>query len=407
MALTEQEQRVCSAVAIRAPQILDDLRLHVGLPTGGRNVAALDETRRRLVERAAAMGASVQSFPGEVRPDWLYGDTPSAQALATVVCRRASAGREILLAGHLDTVHDPRGAFRELILRDDGRTAVGPGCVDMKGGLVICLAALECLESSGVRLNWTLLLNSDEETGSYHSAGTIAAEAARVASGGGVGIALEPATAEGGLVIERAGSGQFMLEVYGKSAHVGRDFASGVSAVLVLAELILRAGRLARPELGEILNIGPISGGQATNVVPDHARAWGNVRFATMESAKRLEAALKELEETAASGSRIRVHTSFIRPAKPLTTGTQRLAEVARASAEALEQKLPFSKTAGVCDGNIMQAAGLATIDTMGVRGGGLHTPDEWIELSSLVERSQLLAVTMMRVARCQDGFSL
>ena len=79
--------------------------------------------------------------------------------------------RPVLISGHLDTVHTPppAGTFTRLTVAADGRTAVGPGCVDMKGGLVIGIAALECLEEAGVRLPWTFVLNSDEETGSYHS----------------------------------------------------------------------------------------------------------------------------------------------------------------------------------------------------------------------------------------------
>ncbi|MEO0629405.1 MAG: M20/M25/M40 family metallo-hydrolase [Planctomycetota bacterium] len=96
----------------------------------------------------------------------------------------------------------------------------------------------------------------------------------------------------------------------------------------------------------------------------------------------------------------MRVYRSFNRPAKPLIPATQKLADLARTAAESLGQQLPFAKTGGVCDGNIMQDAGLPTIDTMGVRGGGLHTPDEWIELLSLVERCQLLAVLLLRLSQ-------
>ena len=91
-------------------------------------------------------------------------------------------------------------------------------------------------------------------------------------------------------------------------------------------------------------------------------------------------------------------HQSFNRPAKPLIPATQRLADLARAAAEDLGQKLPFGSPGGVCDGNNLQAAGLPTIDTLGVRGGALHTLQEWIDLSSLVERCQMLAVVVMRV---------
>jgi len=93
------------------------------------------------------------------------------------------------------------------------------------------------------------------------------------------------------------------------------------------------------------------------------------------------------------------VQATLNRPAKPTTDGTMVLANLARAVAEDLGQKLPFGKTGGVCEGNNLQAEGLPTIDTLGVRGGGLHTPQEWIDLSSLVERCQLLAILLSRLS--------
>ncbi len=403
MSLTQAEQRVCAAIQRRSSALLDDLRLHVGLPTGGRNLRALDESRERLTSRAAALGAGVELIPGVERPTWLYGETPGLSPLPMVVCRRndVSAGeQELLVAGHFDTVHDPDGSFRILTIAADGKTATGPGCVDMKGGLVIAMAALEMLEESGERINWTLMLNSDEETGSYHSAPAIQAEAARVAALGGLGIALEPATSDGGLVIERAGSGQFRVEVRGKAAHVGRDFASGVSAVNELARAILDLHALNDSATGLIVNIGPLQGGSATNVVPDLARCWGNVRFPATLGTDAVAAGPKRVERTESAGVTVKVEMNIGRPAKPLTPEVQQFADLVRSAATDLGQTLPFSKTAGVCDGNLMQAAGLPTLDTLGVRGGGLHTPQEWIELSSLVQRCQLLALTMMRASQ-------
>jgi glutamate carboxypeptidase len=154
---------------------------------------------------------------------------------------------------------------------------------------------------------------------------------------------------------------------------------------------------MADAERGLILNVGPLEGGGATNAVPDRARAWGNVRFATSEHAEQIAAMLDSLETDAMPS--VRVDRVFNRPAKPLIEPTRRLADLARQAAEDLGQSLPFQSTGGVCDGNIMQAAGLATIDTVGVRGGGLHTRDEWIELASLVERCRLLAVLISRIA--------
>jgi len=265
----------------------------------------------------------------------------------------------------------------------------------MKGGLVIAMAALESLEECGIRCGWSFLMNSDEETGSYFSDTALATEA----RAHDVGLALEPALAGGELAVDRMGSGQFAIRCRGKASHVGRAFAEGVSAVTKLGECIVAAGKMPDITRGKILNIGPLRGGAATNAVPDEAWAWGNVRYPTQEICDELARELDAMATPEGSMPGAEVMRSFNRPAKPLIPRTEKLAMLAREAAEDLGQRLPFAKTGGVCDGNQLQAAGLPTIDTLGVRGGGLHTPDEWIELASLVERCQMLALTISRLA--------
>lgn len=394
MTLTQDETRLCEAIEARRSALLDDLRLHVETPTGGFNTSALDETRARFVSRLEALGAVTELVQGDPKPDWLPGGS-SDTVPPTAICRRpADTPKSVLITGHLDTVHDPEGPFRELTIAPDGKTATGPGCVDMKGGLVIAMAALEALHETGVPASWGFLMNSDEETGSFHSAKAIADESAKY----DLGLALEPAMAGGELAIERSGSGQFMIECRGRAAHVGRSFTEGVSAVTALAERMTSVSAMPDPANGRILSIGPVEGGVATNAVPDRARAWGNARFPTPEAADEIDSMLQALTTPDDAMPRTIVHTCFNRPAKPLIPATERLALAARQAAQDLGQSLPFASTGGVCDGNIMQHAGLPTIDTLGVRGGGLHTPDEWIELPSLVERCQLLALLIARL---------
>ncbi|MBZ0173131.1 MAG: M20/M25/M40 family metallo-hydrolase, partial [Phycisphaerales bacterium] len=367
-----------------------------GTPTGKGHRPGLDETRERLTARLAALGAEVETHPGRSKPDWLIGAAPDSGPPPTAVCRRLRAGSpRVLIAGHLDTVHDPESDFRALTISPDGETATGPGCVDMKGGLVIAVAALEALEDAGADASWTFYLNSDEETGTYHSRETLEDES----RGHDWGLALEPALPGGELAIERMGAGQFMVECRGKSAHVGRAFTEGVSAVNKLAECLVAISKMPDPEHGKILNVGPLQGGPVVNAVPDLARAWGNVRYPTPAVGDEIGAMLDALATGPDAMPAVSVFRSFNRPAKPMLPETEALGLRARGVAEALGQRLPFINTGGVCDGNIMQNAGLPTIDTLGVRGGGLHTPDEWIELPSLVERCQLLAVLVHRLS--------
>ncbi|MFO0829559.1 MAG: M20/M25/M40 family metallo-hydrolase [Phycisphaerales bacterium] len=397
MSLDDVETRLRDAIARRGDALYRDLEMAVAIPTGGRHRVGLDELRGVVGRRLSALGAALAEKPGDARPSWLAlpDDPPDVDVPPTLIASRlARDGPRVLLAGHLDTVHDPRGPFRTLT-RESDLVCRGPGAVDMKGGVVIALHALEAIADAGIALRWSFLLNSDEETGSFHSARHLE-DAARDHD---VGIALEPAAEGGGLVVARMGTGQFRIDCGGRAAHVGRDFAKGVSAVTALARAVLDLSALADPSKGRIVNVGPLVGGRVTNAVPDRASAWGNVRFADDATARELAARFDALDTGADAMPSVRVRHAFNRPAKPTTPEVERFALGVRAVAEALGQSLPFATTGGVCDGNILQSVGLPTLDTLGVRGGNLHRTDEWVEIPSLVERCQLLAITLRRIA--------
>ncbi|MCH6550436.1 MAG: M20/M25/M40 family metallo-hydrolase [Planctomycetes bacterium] len=400
MALTDTERRLCDLVKARSDLLLKQLAEHVAIPTGRNYTPGLDRYRDLLAERLSALGAVIKHMPGEPRPKWLEtpGESSAGPSIPpTLVAKHRvdSATPRILIVGHLDTVHDPEDSFCELTVSSDGKIATGPGAVDMKGGVLIAVTALEMLAEAGVELNWTMLLNSDEETGSFHSEAALR----EAASEHDLGIVLEPALADGALVIERVGSGQFMVEVFGRAAHVGRNFAEGRSAVNELAAIVGRLAGASAPHRGEIVNVGPLRGGSVTNTVPDRAAGWGNVRYVDPAAGDRLAALIDGLATPDDAMPRVVVRRSWNRPVKPLTAAVRGLAESVRAAASDLGQPLSFASTGGVCDGNILQDAGLPTLDTLGVRGGNLHRDDEFIEIASLVDRCQLLAVLLARLA--------
>lgn len=397
-ALSPSEEKIRKFIRARDRAMRETLAQWVAIPTGHNFAPGLDQLRGILCDRLRTLGCEIDLVPGDAKPSWLHGQSADGPIPPMAVCRRVTGDvPRVLIAGHLDTVFPPPplGTFNAMTISADNQTAIGPGVVDMKGGILVALTALEALETAGIKVSWTFTLNSDEETGSYHSERALRAEASRH----DIGIATEPALPDGSLAVERFGSGQFILEAFGRGAHVGRDFDKGVSATAALARAIVAATDLADASKGWIVNIGPLRGGEATNVVPDYAAAWGNVRFPTPAVCDALGHAIDALATGAAGLPHVVVQRSFNRPAKPLTEGTRRLAELAQRAAEDLGQQLPFGRTGGVCDGNILQDAGLPTIDTLGVRGGGLHTTQEWIELASLVERAELFAVTMARIA--------
>lgn len=398
-------------LAARRDELLRELAEHVSIPTGRGHGRGLRQYRNVLIDRLKQLGADVDVIEGDPRPAWLalpgvkpateHGEDESANApdenalIARAVRTIDNSSPRVMLCGHIDTVHDPAGEFRELTVEGDGAIARGPGAADMKGGTLIAIAALGALHEAGVALNWTYALNSDEETGSFHSARALR----EIAATCDVGLVTEPALAGGALAIERMGSGQFKIETFGRSAHVGREFEKGVSAVTALAKAIIRVAEIADRDNGRIVSIGPLRGGAVTNAVPNHAAAWGNARFADPEAGAAIASALDDLMTTEGAMPRVVVHKQWHRPAKPATDAVRQLAERARQAAEDLGQTLPFDKTGGVCDGNVLQSAGLVVIDTLGVRGGNLHRTDEFVEVRSLVERAQLLAVLLARLS--------
>ncbi len=383
---------VCSAIASRDAEMRADLARHVAIPTGHNHAPGLDEYRGLISTRLSALGARMELVPGLPRPEWITPGPPMGNPPPTLVARRTLPGKPaLLLSGHLDTVFHPSGPFKTMVTDERGRTAIGPGVVDMKGGVLIALNALEALHASGLEVSWTFVLSSDEETGSFCSIATLECLAREHA----FGLVLEPALEGGGLAIARKGSAQFAVEAIGKSAHAGRDFDKGVSAVYALAHTLTGLQTLSDPSKGITVNVGPLEGGAATNVVPDRARAWGNIRYPDDRCQRDLDHELTLLERKGADPPGITIRRLFNRPAKPLTPPVKAMAEAYRTIASSLGQEVTFAATGGVCDGNILQSAGLPTLDSLGVRGGGLHTHAEWIDLASLVERSQLLASFM------------
>lgn len=310
---------------------------------------------------------------------------------------RPEAPVQLLLTGHMDTVYGADHPFQAVHWIDQG-TLGGPGVADMKGGLAVILAALKAVEASPAagKIGYELVVNSDEEIGSPGSSALIAA----AAKGKTAAFTYEPALLpDGTLAAARPGSGNFAILVQGRSAHAGRNPEEGRNAVLAAADLALRLADTAGPDLG--VNPARIEGGGPNNVVPDRAVLRVNLRPRTTEAQQRAEATLRGILESVARERDVQVslHGGFARPPKPLDPAARRLfAFVARCGAD-LGQTIGWRDTGGVCDGNIIAAQGVPVIDTMGVRGGAIHSAEEYLIVESLAERAQLSALAILRLA--------
>lgn len=321
---------------------------------------------------------------------------PLGKALHFV--KRPDAAVRVFLGGHMDTVFSHDHPFQKPRRLDDRRLN-GPGAADLKGGLAVMLTALQALERSPYApgIGWEVLINPDEEIGSPGSARLLEACARR----NQVGLLYEPALADGTMAGARKGSGNFTVVVRGRAAHAGREFDRGRNAIVSLAEYIQALYALNGRRAGVTVNPGKVAGGQALNIVPDLAILGFNARIEASHDRRWLEEALDDLDRRFLDrdGISLQRHGRFARPPKTISRANERLFSAVTECGRMLGVPVAFQATGGCCDGNNLAAAGLPNVDTLGVRGGDLHSDTEYILLDSLAERAKLSALLLMRLA--------
>jgi len=382
-----------------AEPMLDQVLDWAAVNSGSRNLAGLERMADLLVDAFAALPGLIRlERPAQVEAVDLNGrtiDVEHGRHLHLTV--RPTAPVQLLFTGHMDTVFGADHAFQQTRWLEDG-VLNGPGVADMKGGLAVMLAALRSVEQSPIadRIGYEIVINSDEEVGSPASAALLA----QAASGKHAALTYEPAALpDGTLAGARPGSGNFSFVVRGRSAHAGRNPEEGRNALLAAADLALRLDRLKRD--GLTVNPSRIEGGSPANVVPDLAILRANLRPRTPE----IEADARHLIDQAVAAVaaerdvQIELKGGFGRPPKPLTPEAEALFHLVKKAGADLGQSISWQPSGGVCDGNNIAACGVPVVDTMGVRGGKIHSPEEFLIADSLQERSALSALTIIRLA--------
>jgi len=395
--VTSDEQAVLERAA--GEPMLGQVEAWAAVNSGSRNLAGLARMARILADAFAALpGALELREPAPVDAMAADGRLEALEHGRNLHLKvRPAAPVQLLFTGHMDTVYAADHPFQRLEWLGS-KVLRGPGVADMKGGIAVMLAALKSLEASpaAASLGYEVVINSDEEVGSPGSAALIA-EAAR---GKQAALTYEPsALPDGTLAGARPGSGNFSLFVQGRSAHAGRNPEEGRNAIVAAADLALRLAKGAGPLLS--VNPARIDGGGPNNVVPDHAVLRINMRPATPDDERRalslLDAAVAMV--AAEHDVRINMHGDFGRPPKPLDHEALKLFELVRRCGADLGQQIGWQPSGGVCDGNNIAACGVPVVDTMGVRGGAIHSDQEYLIVESLAERARLSALTILRLA--------
>ncbi|WP_371397153.1 hydrolase [Fretibacter rubidus] len=311
---------------------------------------------------------------------------------------RPDAPIKLVLTGHYDTVFPRNFHFQNPTYLDDD-TVNGPGVADMKGGILVMLHALQALEQSpqADNIGYDILLSPDEEIGSPGSA----PELMRLGKAAHVGLTFEPALADGSMAGARKGSGNFALIIKGRAAHAGREHHLGRNAIAAMARFITRLDDLngTRPDV--TFNIAKVDGGGASNIVPELAIGRFNVRVKNdgddawvIEQITKLTAQINAMD-----GITAEMTGGFTRPPKPMSPANAQVFDWVKQAGDLLGQNIRWAPSGGVCEGNNLWAAGCPNVDTLGVRGGEIHSDREFVKLSSLTERTKLAALIMMKLA--------
>jgi glutamate carboxypeptidase len=364
----------------REREMLGLLERLVECESPSHDKAAVDRAGRIVASEWRKRGAKVNLLRQEARGNHVR---------AELFLGRGRPTGQIMVLGHTDTVY-PLGTIRKMPFRVSGGRAWGPGTFDMKGGIVLALAAVDALRAvgAGPRKRIVFLWTSDEEIGSGTSRAAIENEARK----SDAVLVLEPSFGRDGRPkTARKGVGGAEIIVTGRSAHAGIDPERGVNAVHELVLQIERLIRLNDPRRGITVQATVIEGGTVTNVVPAHARAQVDIRYARMADSRTIDRKLRGLKPIL-KGARVEVRRGANRPPLERTAGVRRLLKRAQVLMREIGLPLGEAATGGGSDGNLTAALGVPTLDGLGAVGDGAHSPREHIVIRALAERAALIA---------------
>ncbi|MGQ5523445.1 M20/M25/M40 family metallo-hydrolase [Chitinimonas sp. PSY-7] len=365
--------------AVIAPHYRQLLQQLVDINTDTRNVAGLEDARKMLIPEFEALGMVLTRH--RLKQDGrevLAFEVPNAQP-------------QILFVGHIDTVFASSSKFRQLTEQAD--RLVGPGVIDMKGGVVLMLNVLAQLKQTGQLDKVRIVLNDDEEIGSPWSKETLRS----LAKGIPFGLVFEPGLSDGAVVSSQSGVRWIKVTSSGKAAHAGLEPENGIDACRDIALKIKQITELAKPDRGLTINPGVVEGGSKPNVVCENASVTFDIRFRSPKDWEELSTAIELItKHSDVFNERLQKgpQTTAVQIAElpPLSEGqTTQLRKLLEASASTLGQSVQARPVGYGSDGNHLAVTGMQLLVGLGPFGGGMHSEQEFMRIDAYANRLDLI----------------
>jgi len=379
---SESLARALAALGAREAEMPALTRRWVEINSFTRNVEGVNRVGAELQEAFALPSLRCTVVPGGAGfGDHLFWRTPAATV---------AGAAPIVLVGHHDTVFPP-GHF-EGWREEEGR-AIGPGALDMKGGLAIIRTVLATLEDAGVLAALPLVVAcvAEEEVGSPDSRPHLEA----AARGAACALVFESGRANDMIITRRKGVGGMTVTARGRAAHAGNNHKDGANAIWALAKFIDAAQQLTDYARGRTVNVGQIVGGTSKNTVPEQAECKIDLRYETVDDAHQLVDGLRAAAATAAAavpGVTLDVVGGANRlPLVRTDASTALRDEYAACAAAAGLGHGEAPQLGGGSDANTVAPLGVPAIDGLGPRGAGFHTTHEYVELATFLPKAEAL----------------
>lgn len=382
---TDIERKIAAWLAESRQDMLNLLEEVVNIDSGSYDKAGVDAVGERFIRHFEARGLLARAEPHEAFGNAIHvrlDDSPTNE-------------KPIVLMGHRDTVF-PKGEAARRSFRIEGARAYGPGVADMKAGLVMNAFVLEAFKRfGGAPAPLAGLITSDEEIASPSSRPVIE----RVAREARCVFNSEPGRPTGNVVSGRKGGVFMRFEVLGKAAHSGGNFEKGISAIGELAHKIVALHALTDLPRGLTVNVGLISGGQSVNTTAPSAEGRIDLRYVKPADRQYALSAIQAIIDGATvpgTSATLEILGEFL----PLTQSAESgaLLETYAGASQELGMSVTGEFTGGCADSGFTAGVGCPTLCAVGPVGGNAHTPEEYLEVDSIVPRAQALALAILRL---------